>query len=692
MRPRIPLAAAAFGLLAAVCAPACASSGPHGAPGQEGLSPRLHHLLDLEDARAPLPELEPFLGDPDPQVRARAALAAGRKGGPGAAGLLRIAALDPEAPVRTAAVFAMGISADPELAGDALLAVRRAGATTDEAAAAAASAVGLAGERAWREEPFAALLAHPVPEVRRAAFRALVGAVRGWKEKPRLDSPFAAAVVGAMKADPATAGCAAVVLRSLAPPAEPDGAAPSPPAGGGDGLWDLRTTLALTRSVESSDDPDVRGACLQALGALGLGDSKTLGGLLGKEPAARARVGLVRGLAKRKDADSVEVLGGALRGDADFSVRAAAADALAVRGENARAAVPALAEAASGDGSRLVRVSAVQAMDAVGGDEARAAVAAAARSPDPYLRAAAAGKLLPVADLALLVRDPEVRVRESAADAAGKRGREGLAVCLDALRDADPVVAATAASGLGEMKADEARQPLEEVLEAHPAPQAAPDDTADLRGAALEALGKLKAPRARELAAARLGDPDPSVRDAAAGVLEAVDGKRPDLPLAPRLLPFPDRPELRVSDEGAPRVRIETDRGTFVVQSLPSAAPVATARFLARVRAGGYDGTVFHRIVPAFVVQGGDPRGDGSGSGGATVREEFSLEPFDRGALGVPRGGHPDSGGCQLFFCHGATPHLDRRYTVTGRIVEGIEVIDRIDLGDRILRATVEGL
>ena len=162
------------------------------------------------------------------------------------------------------------------------------------------------------------------------------------------------------------------------------------------------------------------------------------------------------------------------------------------------------------------------------------------------------------------------------------------------------------------------------------------------------------------------------------------------MPLAPRLRPFPERADLRVTGRGAPRVRFETDRGTFVVETDPVAAPIHVARFLARVRAGGYDGTVFHRVVPAFVVQGGDPRGDGSGNGGECTREEFSMLPYRRGTLGVPRNTNPDSGGCQLFFCHGETPHLDQRYTVMGEIVEGIEVIDRIDLGDRILRATVE--
>jgi cyclophilin family peptidyl-prolyl cis-trans isomerase len=274
-------------------------------------------------------------------------------------------------------------------------------------------------------------------------------------------------------------------------------------------------------------------------------------------------------------------------------------------------------------------------------------------------------------------------------DEAGKRKDEGKGIALAALQDPDPVVAGVACAALAQIGAADAAGAVAEALRARPAPAEAPDDGADLRAAALEALGKLKAADAKALAENHLGDPDPTVRDAAAAVIEEIDGKRPESPMAVRLLPFPDRAELTVSDSAASRVVIETERGTIVVETIPSAAPVHCARFLARVRAGGYDGTIFHRVVPAFVVQGGDPRGDGSGNGGAPTRQEFSPVPYGRGVLGVPRSNHPDSGGCQLFFCHGDTPHLDQRYTVMGRIVKGVEVIDRIDVGDRILRATV---
>ncbi len=693
MRPRIPVAA----LLAAALAAACASA-PRGTP-RGFATPRLHHLLDLEDARAPLREYEPFLRDADPEVRARAALAVGRKGGEGAAAQLRLAARDPEARVREATAFAMGIAGDPDLAGDALAMMQRAGATTGETAAAASAAVRAGGERVWKEEAFTSLLAHALPEVRRAACRALAGAVRGWKEKPDRESKFAETlilrVIGKDVA-PDERVSLAIVLRSLAPKAP--GTAPmagDAPALGGVAVTQREWIQALNRGAReilAGAYPDVRAALGQAFMTLESGpEAPALARLLGQgETVARVRVAFLRGLAKEKSPEGTTLLADALLEDPDFGVRATAAEMLGLRGEAARGAVPGLAMASAEDGSRLVRVGSVLALQAIGGDRARAAVLGAAKSDDPFLRAAAAGTLLTLDELAPLVRDPEIRVREAAVDEAGKRGRPALDLCLDALRDPDPVVAAMAAGALGGMGATEARGAIEEVLRKHPVPSKAPDDWADLRASAVEALGKLKAECARAMAEAHLADPDPTVRMMAAGVLEKLDGKRPEIPIPARLLPFVAPGELRVSDEGAPRVRFTTDKGRFVVQTLPSAAPVHVARFLQRVREGGYDGTLFHRIVPAFVAQGGDPRGDGSGSGGASTREEFSGVPYDRGVLGVPRSDHPDSGGCQLFFCHGMTPHLDQRYTVTGRIVEGVEVIDLLDLGDRILSASIE--
>jgi cyclophilin family peptidyl-prolyl cis-trans isomerase len=93
-------------------------------------------------------------------------------------------------------------------------------------------------------------------------------------------------------------------------------------------------------------------------------------------------------------------------------------------------------------------------------------------------------------------------------------------------------------------------------------------------------------------------------------------------------------------------------------------------------------------VVQNFVVQGGDPQGSGWGGPGYTVPDEISRRRFERGTLGMPKT-VKDTGGCQVFFTHVATPHLDGNYTAFGRVVSGIEVIDRIEIGDRILSVRV---
>ncbi len=140
---------------------------------------------------------------------------------------------------------------------------------------------------------------------------------------------------------------------------------------------------------------------------------------------------------------------------------------------------------------------------------------------------------------------------------------------------------------------------------------------------------------------------------------------------------------------GHPRLNLFTSRGTIVVELYLDDAPEHVSRIIDLARRGFYDGLLFHRVVPGFVVQGGDPRGDGWGDGGYHVPQEINPRPFLRGSVGMPTAG-PDTGGCQLFIDHLPTPHLDGRYTVFGRVVLGMEVVDQIQVGDEILRATVD--
>jgi cyclophilin family peptidyl-prolyl cis-trans isomerase len=153
--------------------------------------------------------------------------------------------------------------------------------------------------------------------------------------------------------------------------------------------------------------------------------------------------------------------------------------------------------------------------------------------------------------------------------------------------------------------------------------------------------------------------------------LEATVPPHERSPLQPPLqLPF-----------AAPRVRCTTPRGDFVIEVDGQVAPNTAAAFLHLVREGFYDGLTFHRVVPGFVVQGGDPRGDGWGGPGFTLRSEWSRTPYVRGTVGIAHDGK-DTGGSQFFIALSPQPHLNGRYTVFGRVVEGMEVLDAIEPQD----------
>jgi cyclophilin family peptidyl-prolyl cis-trans isomerase len=105
-------------------------------------------------------------------------------------------------------------------------------------------------------------------------------------------------------------------------------------------------------------------------------------------------------------------------------------------------------------------------------------------------------------------------------------------------------------------------------------------------------------------------------------------------------------------------------------------------------RKGFFNGLMFHRVVPNFVVQGGDPRSDGEGGPGYSIRDELNEQPFMRGTVGMALDG-PDSGGSQFFITHGPQPHLDAKYTVFGRVVAGMDIVDQIERWDVIERVRV---
>ncbi len=134
---------------------------------------------------------------------------------------------------------------------------------------------------------------------------------------------------------------------------------------------------------------------------------------------------------------------------------------------------------------------------------------------------------------------------------------------------------------------------------------------------------------------------------------------------------------------------IETSRGTIKVKLEPGIAPRTIMNFVKLTERKFYDGLIFHRVVQDFVIQGGCPRGDGWGGPGFMIREEINPIRFERGTIGMATSGR-DTGGSQFFICLSDQPHLDGRYTAFGKVIDGWEVLDKIEIGDSILSVKVE--
>lgn len=135
-----------------------------------------------------------------------------------------------------------------------------------------------------------------------------------------------------------------------------------------------------------------------------------------------------------------------------------------------------------------------------------------------------------------------------------------------------------------------------------------------------------------------------------------------------------------MSPAANPQVQLETSEGAITIELWPDVAPGHAENFLKLTRQGFYDGLTFHRILPGFVIQGGCPRGDGTGGPGWKVKAEFNDRKHDKGVLSMARSAHPDSAGSQFFICLGREhcQHLDKQYTAFGMVVSGIEAVDKI--------------
>jgi peptidyl-prolyl cis-trans isomerase B (cyclophilin B) len=141
---------------------------------------------------------------------------------------------------------------------------------------------------------------------------------------------------------------------------------------------------------------------------------------------------------------------------------------------------------------------------------------------------------------------------------------------------------------------------------------------------------------------------------------------------------YDKEPEMKIDTNKIYIARIETSEGPIVAELWPKKAPHTVNSFVFLAREGFYDGTIFHRVIPGFMLQGGDPEGTGTGGPGYHLKAEFNDTKHVRGILSMARARDPDSAGSQFFIMHGNAPHLDNQYTAFGKVIDGMDTVDKI--------------
>jgi cyclophilin family peptidyl-prolyl cis-trans isomerase/HEAT repeat protein len=246
-----------------------------------------------------------------------------------------------------------------------------------------------------------------------------------------------------------------------------------------------------------------------------------------------------------------------------------------------------------------------------------------------------------------------------------------------ALTDPDPIVRATALDRYSVSKAGDKLEVFRAAEE-----RARGDRENDARLAAIRGIAEIDHPEREAFVRGLLADRDLVVRRTAADIVQETLKKN-----RPQYTPLPverDWAQIARWARQPHTATIHMTRGVIELALLPQDAPITTWNFAELARSKYFDNTSFMRVVPNFVIQGGDPRNDQNGGPGFAIRDEINLQKYTRGAVGMALSG-PDTGGSQFFITHSAQPHLDGGYTIFGRVYSGMNaVVDQTERGDRV--------
>ncbi|PWT87541.1 MAG: hypothetical protein C5B55_14605 [Blastocatellia bacterium] len=261
-------------------------------------------------------------------------------------------------------------------------------------------------------------------------------------------------------------------------------------------------------------------------------------------------------------------------------------------------------------------------------------------------------------------------------------------ILLENLKDSDVIIRATAADLLGDLPPSEVNtRALSEALM-----PAFNDKLNDAVLSILDSLAKQKTATANETIKSALDAKDYLVRRRAVSLLKQNSvGDFSDRigTVQTKNKPSDYQRALALIEKNV-RAVVTTSKGSFTMEFLPVDAPLTVDNFVQLAQRNYFNGITIHRVVPNFVIQDGDPRGDGNGGPGYEIRCEINEVPFERAAVGMALSGK-DTGGSQWFVTHSPQPHLDGGYTVFGRVIDGMDVVDKITRGDVIqsIRITV---
>ena len=291
------------------------------------------------------------------------------------------------------------------------------------------------------------------------------------------------------------------------------------------------------------------------------------------------------------------------------------------------------------------------------------------------------GDQVSLSQLRQFLKVPTVRLQQTAFMELNERGLISYQEVQPFLKSGDMVLIWLASEWIGNHpnKAD-----LNDLMEAYHGLNEKEDH--ETMSALLSAISALKNRSAIPFLTSALDSTRRSdIKDQIVRILTAFDVTIEALPQTQKGLFIP--PDI-INRNRSAKVTVTTERGDIILKLHSDVAPLTVSNFIYLINKGFYNNITFHRVVSDFVIQAGDPRGDGWGGPGYSIPCEYNLLPFKRGTLGLATGGK-DTGGSQFFICHSEQPHLDRRYTVFGEVVHGMDVVDNIDIDDKIVHITI---